>query len=483
MLIRIKNLLLYLIIFSFTNIASASVCRDSYADIVAPLIPAVVNISTIQKSTSLQPEQFSPFPENSPFEEFNKFFEQYGQMPDTEEDEESRDEAKPTSAGSGFIISAEGHIVTNYHVVDQAETITVILSNDQKLDAKLIGYDNRTDLALLKVESKTPLPFVKFGNSDESRVGDFIIAIGNPFGLGSTVTSGIISAQARDIHTNSGNLIDNFIQTDAAINRGNSGGPMFNLKGEVIGINFAIVSPTGSNIGIGFAVPSSAAKPVIEQLIKTGKMRYGWLGVIIQSTDDVAEGLGLADGIGSLVASVTSGSPAEKAGIQVGDIILKFDGKDITSSRKLSRIVAETLIGKKVEVDIMSKGKRKTISLTVSELDSKPETASLAKNKNDKNIYGMNLSPITPSLRSKLNIQNEIKGVLVISVERKSIATRHGIKRGDIISAINQQVINTPEELLNIVNEAKKAQRKSVMILIYRDGGNLFLSMPITDKP
>ncbi len=483
MLIRTKFSLLCLIIFSFTNIASASVCTDSYADIVAPLIPAVVNISTVQKATSLQPGQFSPFPENSPFEEFNKFFEQYGQMPDMEEDEDAGGDIKPISAGSGFIISAEGHVVTNYHVIEQAETITVILSNDQKLDAKLIGYDNRTDLALLKVESKTPLAFVKFGNSDESRVGDFIIAIGNPFGLGSTVTSGIISAQARDIHTNSGNLIDNFIQTDAAINRGNSGGPMFNLKGEVIGINFAIVSPTGTNIGIGFAVPSSAAKPVIEQLIKNGKMRYGWLGVVIQSTDDVAEGLGLPDGVGSLVTSVASGSPAEKAGIKVGDIVLKFDGKEITSNRKLSRIVAETPIGKKVEVEIMSNGKRKTINLIVSELNAKTEAASITKNKNDKNIYGMNVAPITPSLRSKLNIQNEVKGVLVTSVERKSIAMRHGIKRGDIISAINQQAVNTPEELLSIINEAKKNQRKSVMVLIYREGGNLFLSMPITEKP
>lgn len=480
MLRKTKILLLHLIILGFTSIANASVCRDSYADIVGPLIPAVVNISTVQKTTS---GQFSPFPENSPFEDFNRFFEQYGQMQDMEEDEENREDIKPVSAGSGFIISTEGHIVTNYHVVEQAETITVILSDDQKLDAKLIGYDNRTDLALLKVESKTPLPFVKFGNSDESRVGDFIIAIGNPFGLGSTVTSGIISAQARDIHTNSGNLIDNFIQTDAAINRGNSGGPMFNLKGEVIGINFAIVSPTGANIGIGFAVPSSAAKPVIEQLVKTGKMRYGWLGVAIQSTDDVAEGLGLADGVGSLVTSVANGSPAEKSGIQVGDIILKFDGKEITSSRKLSRIVAETPIGKKVEVEIMSKGKRKAINLTVSELDTKTETANITKNKNDKNIYGMNLTPLTPSIRSKINLQNEIKGVLVTSVERKTTAMRHGIKRGDIISAINQQIVNTPEELLNIIDEAKKNQRKSVMVLIYRDGGNLFLSMPITEKP
>ena len=258
-----------------------------------------------------------PFPEGLPLEEFNKFFERFERVPDEYEEDSSA--LKPSTAGSGFLISSDGYIVTNYHVIEEAQKITVTLSDDQKLEAKLIGFDNRTDLALLKVEAKTALPFVKFGNSEEDRVGDRIIAIGNPFGLGGTVTSGIISSQTRDISNNPSNIIDNFIQTDAAINRGNSGGPMFNMKGEVIGINFAIISPTGANIGIGFAVPSSIAKSVVEQLKKDGKIHRGWIGVSIKPTDEISESLGLSEGLGSLIANVAKDSPAEKAGIQTGD--------------------------------------------------------------------------------------------------------------------------------------------------------------------
>ena len=390
-------LIIFTILGIFTNANANIAIRNSYADIVEPLIPAVVNISVIQKD--LPKGRMDSF-EGSGLEEFYKFFEYFGQMPGMEDDENSNNQ-KPNSAGSGFIISPDGYIVTNHHVIDMAEKITVTLSDDRKLEAKLIGSDSRTDLALLKVESKTPLAFVKFGNSDESRVGDFVIAVGNPFGLGSTVTSGIISAQARDIQTNSGNIIDNFIQTDASINRGNSGGPMFNMKGEVIGINFAIFSPTGGSVGVGFAVPSSAAKNIIDQLMKTGKVHHGWLGVVIQSTADITEGLGIEDGKGALVTSVAISSPAEKAGIQVGDIILRFDGKEITSNKKLPRIVSETPIGKKVSVELMSKGKKKTISLVVGEIDGKLDLVKNNNITNDKNIYGMNLSPITEEIKHK----------------------------------------------------------------------------------
>lgn len=479
---RIPSYFIIILLLHTLNIRiafAANYC-ESYADIVQPLLPAVVNISIVSKNNVNNFNQF--FPEGSPFEEFNKLFEErFNLIPEEEGANESI--SKPLPAGSGFIISPDGYVVTNYHVIEQADKVIVTLSNDQKLDANVIGYDNRTDLALLKVSSKTPLPFVKFGNSDENRVGDVIIAIGNPFGLGGTVTSGIISSQARDIGFSSLNIIDNFIQTDAAINHGNSGGPMFNTKGEVIGINFAIVSPTGNNIGIGFAIPSSVAKVIVEQLMKTGKINRGWLGVAIQPTDQVSESLGLEEGVGALVSNVTSGSAAEKAGIQVGDIILKFDGKDITSSKKLPRIVAETPVGKNVNVEIMSNGKHKIVPLTVGEIDGQNDQEVKADNsKSVKSSYGMNLSEITPELRQKLNIANNIKGVLVTGLDRKSIASKHGIKKGDVISSVNQNLVSKPEDLFKAINEAKNNKRKSVMLLIYRAGGSVFLSIPVTEK-
>lgn len=467
----------FVTIFLSNNVLANTSNRDSYADILEPLIPAVVNISIVQKVS--KKEDRNVFPQGSGMEEFYKFFEHFGQLPGMEEDEDSRSENKLNSAGSGFIISPEGYIVTNHHVIEDAEKITVTLSNDQKLEAKLIGSDSRTDLALLKVESKIPLSFVKFGNSDESKVGDFVLAIGNPFGLGSTVTSGIISAQARDINTNSGNIIDNFIQTDASINRGNSGGPMFNMKGEVIGINFAIFSPTGGSVGVGFAVPSSSVKPIIDQLIKTGKVRHGWLGVVIQSAEDIAEVLGIKEGAGALVVSVGAGSPAEKAGIQVGDIILQFDGNNISTSKKLPRIVASTAIGKNVSVELMSKGKIKTITLVVGEVDAKSPVADNISSNDKKNIYGMVLQGLNDEFRNKFNIHNLIKGVLVLKVEPKSFAIKYGIKRGDVIGAVNQQSVSFPEEISKIIEEAKKMKRKSVMIQIHRHNRVIFLNVPI----
>ncbi|MGB4192058.1 MAG: Do family serine endopeptidase [Rickettsiales bacterium] len=461
--------------------ASENICLG-YADIVEPLIPAVVNISIISKNTNLTMGQMLNFPEGAQLEEFNKLFERFNLL--QEEDEgEKEDLTKPLPAGSGFIISSEGYIVTNYHVVNQADKIIVTLSNDQKFEATLVGFDNRTDIAVLKVVSKNPLPFVKFGNSDTHRVGDVVIAIGNPFGLGGTVTSGIISAQARDINASSLNIIDNFIQTDAAINRGNSGGPMFDTKGEVIGINFMIVSPTGDNIGIGFAVPSSVAKPVVDQLIKGGKVHHGWLGVAVQDTDSIAESLGLEEGVGALVSNVMEDSPAEKSNIQVGDIILKFDGKAITSSKKLPRIVATTAVGKKVDVEIMSKGKNKKISLVVGENDKiANKEVNLSDPKAIKSMYGMSLSELTSAMRKKLNLPSDITGIVVSAIEKKSLASRYGIKQGDIINSVNQNFINNPEELSAIVAEAKKNKRKSIVLLIYRAGGNVFLSLPVIDK-
>ena len=468
-------------LLNLSSVHAANFC-EGYADLVKPLIPAVVNISILSKNSSIDPNQILYLPEGPQLEEFNKIFEHFDISP--EEDGDKDDPLKPIPSGSGFIISAEGYIVTNYHVVDQAEKIIVILSNDQKLEAALVGFDRRTDLALLKISSKDPLPFVKFSDSDANRVGDIIIAIGNPFGLGSTVTSGIISAQARDINTSSLNIIDNFIQTDAAINRGNSGGPMFNTKGEVIGINFAIVSPTGNNIGISFAVPSSTAQPIIEQLIKTGKVQHGWLGVSTRSTDNIAESLKLSDGVGVLVSSVENASPAEKAGIKVGDLILKFDGKNINNNKKLPRIVAETPIDKKVNVEIISKGKRKIVTLIVGEIDTKSDTPEISVIDPNavKSAYGMNLSTLTPELRKEVDIPSNINGILVSSLDPKSLARNHGIKQGDLINSINQKLVTKPSDLLSIMEEAKNNNGESIMLLIYRTSGNVFLSLPILDK-
>lgn len=480
MVIRMKKIYFFILfIFTLNSINLYANSCAGYADIVQPLLPAVVNISVIGDKKSYH-QQMSPFPGGPQFEEFNKFFERFGNGLDEYEDSDLN--AKPSPSGSGFIISSEGYIVTNYHVVDEAEKIVVTLSNDEKLDAKLIGFDNRTDLALLKIESKKPLAFVNFGNSDESRVGDAIITIGNPFGLGSTVTSGIISAQARDISPSATNIIDNFIQTDAAINRGNSGGPMFNTKGEVIGINFAIVSPTGNNIGIGFAIPASIAKPIVEQIKKDGKVHHGWIGVAIQATDDISESLGLKEGAGALVSSIIKGGPAEKSGIEIGDVILKFDGKEISTHRKLSRIVAETTVGKKVKVELMSKGKPKNINLVVEEMNTDLKRDALEKdvnNKDNKSLYGMSISSITPDLRKNINIPSNINGLIVLNLDRKSVAAKHGIRKGDIIISANQKALKTPEDLINIIQDSKKNNRKSIMILINRVDGHIFLSLPV----
>lgn len=474
----IKKLKIFIIGLLFINNLSyaedVSCNCKSYADVVKPLLPAVVNISVSSKNHATK--QMTPFPEGSPLEEFNRFFERFENVPD--EFEEDNSPLKPTAAGSGFLISADGYIVTNYHVVEEAQKITITFSDEKKLDAILIGYDNRTDLALLKVDSNYPLPFVKFGNSDESRVGDKIIAIGNPFGLGGTVTTGIISSQTRDISSNPANIIDNFIQTDAAINRGNSGGPMFNMDGEVIGINFAIVSPTGTNIGLGFAVPSSIAKPVVEQLKKDGKIHRGWIGLSIKPTDEISESLGLKEGVGSLVINVAKDSPAEKAGIKPGDIVLKFDGKEISNYKKLSRIVAETAVGKKVNMELMSNGKTKNISVIVGEFNSNKEDIN-AKTNNKKLMYGMNLSALSPKNRQNYNITNNIEGIIVTFVDRRSTAAKHGIRVGDVIVSANQKILKTPEDLNAIIEEAKKNQRKSIMLLINRAGGNAFLSLPV----
>ena len=367
--ILIKTLLLFtLLVFSFSsflvNSSYASGRPESFADLATKLKPAVVNVSTTQELSSAHSFGDMPkAPPGSPFEEFFKeFFERQ------EENGSPMPRRRTQSLGSGFIIKEEGIVITNNHVITGADEINVILDDKRTFKAKLIGRDRKTDIAVLQIENKEKIqfPFVTWGNSETSRVGDWVIAIGNPFGLGGSVTAGIISARGRNIGSGP---YDNFIQTDASINRGNSGGPMFDLNGEVIGINTAIFSPSGGSVGIGFAIPSNLANRVVDQIIKFGKTQRGWLGVQIQTvTDEIAESLSLPESKGALISRVSKDGPAANAGLLPGDVILKFDGKNVEEMRQLPRIVADTDIGKKVKVAVWRKGSKKNFDVVVGEL-------------------------------------------------------------------------------------------------------------------
>lgn len=458
-----------------TEVAPPNGAPRSFADLSEKLLPAVVNISSTTKVT--QPDQDMPdmqdmpeFPEGSPFNEFFKdFMERNG----------GGGEALPsTSLGSGFIIDAsKGLIVTNNHVIKDADEIRVILSDDTTLDAKLVGKDDKTDLAVLKVDpGKNKLSAVSFGNSDTMRVGDWVVAIGNPFGLGGTVTAGIISARQRDIHSGP---YDDFIQTDASINRGNSGGPMFNLKGEVIGINTAIYSPSGGSVGIGFAIPSSLAKPVIDQILEFGRTRRGWMGVKIQTvTDEIAESMGLGSTGGALVASVTPDGPAAKAGIRQGDVIIAFNGHKLDSMRNLPRIVAETPVGKKVDVTVLRDGKKEELDLVVAELEKAEDQGLVEKETGDAEDQsgakpmelagtGLFAADLTGSVRQMYEIPEDVKGIVVTKVKPGSDAALKGMTQGDVILEINQ----TPVASLSAAKKQMGTiSGKTVLLLVDHQG-------------
>ncbi len=461
--------------------ATASQARETapetFADLAEKLLPAVVNISTTQvlRGRERGPEM-PQFPPGSPFEEFFKeFFER--------QQRQFRRPRKATSLGSGFIIDPAGYIVTNNHVIADADEITVILQNNgnTNLKAKIVGRDAKTDLALLKVDVDKPLPYVTWGDSNAARVGDWVLAIGNPFGLGGTVTAGIISARQRDINAGP---YDDFIQTDASINRGNSGGPMFNLKGEVIGINSAIYSPSGGSVGIGFAIPSALAQPVIRQLKEYGRTRRGWLGVRIQTvTEEIAESLGLEAPKGALVASVAEDGPAKAAGIEAGDVILEFDGKKVTEMRRLPRIVAETPIDKRVKVVVWRKGKKKVFEVKVGELE-EAEAAGLvstgeAEPERTIDDLGLALAEITPTLREEFEIGDEVEGVLITEVKGDSVAADKGLRPGDVIVEVGQEEVKSPSQVARMVEKAKKEGRKSVLLLVDRGGDLRFVALKL----
>lgn len=479
--------------------AAAAAPAAGFADLAEKLLPAVVNVATTQ---IIQPDH-SPgdrdpgdsgpesrrapdmpqFPPGSPFEDFFKqFFDKQGRGgPDSAP-------RRMQSLGSGFIVDAAGYIVTNNHVIDGADEIRVTLHDNRKFNAKVVGRDAKTDIALLKVDSPKSLPSVHFGNSDTARVGDWIVAIGNPFGLGGSVTVGIVSARARDINAGP---YDDFIQTDASINRGNSGGPMFNLSGEVIGINTAIYSPSGGSIGIGFAVPSALAKNVVDQLRKYGHTRRGWLGVNIQTvTDDIAESLGLDKAKGALVARVTDKGPAAEAKVEPGDVILKFDGHDITEMRRLPRMVAETPVGKTVDVVVWRKNKEVPLRVKLQELEENDQVASAPKGGGPSSkqpavpeatvsALGMSLSQLTTETRERFDVPEKTKGVLITKVNDGTSAAERDLRAGDVIVEVAQEEVSAPEQVLKKINEARSAGRKSVLVMVERKGEQRFVGLPI----
>jgi serine protease Do len=444
-------------------------------ELVARLLPSVVSIQaqhTPGANSRATPRRGSPFEEY-----FKRYFDR------------NPGRRRGSAMGSGFVIDKAGYIVTNHHVIANATRVRVIFSDGRKLAAKIVGKDRRADLALLKVESKTPLAALPWGNSDKMLVGQDVIAIGNPFGLSSTVTKGIISARSRFLpnmgRISASGFVD-FLQTDAAINKGNSGGPLFNLKGEVIGINTAIYSRVGTNVGIAFAVPSNLARPIVEQLRKFGRTRRGWLGVHIREVGpDVAKTIGLARPTGAIVVNVFPGSPAAVAGLLAGDVILTFNGQTVPNSRKLPQIVAATEVGKAVDVVVWRKSKgRMTFKVKLGEL----EKATLSKKKGGKGavpdgagaILGMQLSPMTPKLKRQYQIAADV-GVVVVNVARGSEAARKGIRPGHVILELDLVKVKTPIDVRKLLVKARKDRKRAVLVLLQRGQDRNFVSLRIAN--
>ncbi len=473
----IFGLLVALAVAISTQPASARSAPESFADLAEKLLPAVVNISSSQVVRTTQRQEIPQAPPGSPFEDFFKeFF-----------DRNQREGAprRAASLGSGFIIDKSGFIVTNNHVIAEADEITVILHDDSRHPATVIGRDPKTDLALLKIETDLELPHVNWGDSTKARVGDWVVAIGNPFGLGGTVTAGIISARQRDINQGP---YDSFIQTDASINRGNSGGPMFNMDGRVIGVNTAIFSPTGGSVGVGFSIPASIAERVVNQLREFGRTKRGWLGVRIQTvTDEIAESLGLDEPAGALVADVTKDGPAQQGQIEAGDVILEFDGKAVEEMRDLPRIVAETEIGKPVEVDVWRKGKRRVVKVVVGELEEErpvlastgPRGDAIEPEEAEIESLGVAVTAITDEMREQFNVPEDVKGVLITGVTADSGAAEKGLRPGDVIVEVNQEEVSSPGQIAAKVSEAVDNDRRSVLLLVNRNGDLRFVAVRV----
>ncbi|SDZ78402.1 DegQ family serine endoprotease [Rubrimonas cliftonensis] len=447
--------------------AAAQERPPSFADLAEQLSPAVVNISTRQSVGAAGPQPPN-IPEGAPFEDlFRDFFERNQRGP-----------RSVSSLGSGFVIDPSGVIVTNNHVIENADEIVANFSDGSSLPATLLGTDPKTDIAVLKVEPTSPLISVDLGDSDAIRVGDWVLAIGNPFGLGGSVSAGIVSARNRDINAGP---YDDFIQTDAAINRGNSGGPLFNLEGQVIGVNTAIISPSGGSIGIGFSVPSNLVNNIVAQLREYGQTRRGWLGVRIQTvTPEIAEGLDLDPARGALIADVTRGGPAAEAGMEPGDVIVTFDGQDVDEMRDLPRIVADTAVGADVPVGVWRKGSLQTLRVEVGLLEEN-EVATLPDGANGAPSaeLGMTLEALTAETRANLGLDEDVEGVVVSAVESDSPAAEKGVRPGDVIVEVAQTPVSQPREVVAKIDEARKARRSTVLLLLQTAGELRFVALSL----
>jgi serine protease Do len=454
--------------------------HQSFAPLVKKVSPAVVNISVTQSGASDTmaegpAEGTAPDFRNSPFDEFlRRFFEQqnpngqrhlFPQMPGGQ--------PHRIALGSGFIIDPSGYVVTNSHVVGNAGKVEVTLQDNSKYPAKIIGRDPKTDIALLKIKADKPMPYVSFGDSGASQVGDWVMAVGNPFGLGGTVTTGIISARGRDIHSGP---FDDFLQIDAPINRGNSGGPTFNLDGQVIGINTAIYSPNGGSVGIGFAVPSNIAKTVVAQLKEHGKVSRGWLGVQIQEvTPAIAASLGLQGEHGALVAVVTPNSPGAKAGLKQGDVVLSFNGNDVSRLRDLPRLVAETAPDSEAKLKVWRNGQTVDLQAALGELPNNEQVASATDQEDEDasaraDALGMHFAPLSSRLRRELHTGKDVQGVVITRIDPGSAADEVGLSEGDIVVAIDQQPVKSPQEAAAKLKEAAGSAKKSALLLLNRRG-------------
>jgi len=446
---------------------SVQIAPPSFAKLIEAVQPAVVSIAS---NRPMDPRMMQR--EGSPLQ---RFYEQRsrGQSP------ENMPDARVQAVGSGFIVDPEGYIVTNNHVIKGAGEITVVLQDGTRYTAKVKGRDPKTDLALLKIEAPEELAYVRFGDSDKASVGDWVIAVGNPFGLGGSASAGIISARGRDIQSGP---YDDYLQIDAPINRGNSGGPLFDASGKVIGVNTAIFSPGGGNVGIGFAIPASLAAPVIAELKSEGRVARGWLGVQIQSVDEaLAETLDLEKQDGALVASVQPDSPAARAGFEIGDVILAFGDQKVTGARDLPRIVADSDRGDEVTVTVWRDGKRKSLDVTLGSLPGE-QTVAMAESEDvgdDTPKLGVTLSALSAEAKQHFNLSEDEVGVLIVDVARNSPAARIGLQRGDIISRVGRTSVTKPEEVVSEIKRAARGEDKSVLLLIKRDGINRFVAVPL----
>ncbi|MEP6826470.1 MAG: Do family serine endopeptidase [Aestuariivirga sp.] len=474
--------------------ASVAQAFPDIADLAEKLLPAVVEIS-VQSKNPDAPQQSGPSDQNpfkDFFDEFLKRKQQQGNKDETPKDNgkdsgkdsgnnnQSKDAPVPdnlvNSMGSGFVIDPKGIIVTNNHVVGDAISIQVHLQDGTLLKAELVGHDPKTDIAVIRVKPDHDLPSVSFGDSDKARIGQWAVAIGNPFGLGGSVSLGIVSARGRDINAGP---YDDYFQTDAAINKGNSGGPLFNLQGEVIGVNTAIFSPSGGSVGIGFSVPSNEAKSVAEQLMKFGETRRGWLGVKLQTlTPDVAEGLGMQKAHGALIADVTGGGPSEKAGVKAGDVIIGFDGRVIDDSRVLRRVVAQTEVGKEIEVKVLRDGKEQVLKVTLGRLEEGEKLAAAADTKKSDTpaaatvqILGMTLSDLTDETRKTFKLDDKVAGAVISDVAKDGSAAEKNLAAGDVISEAGGKPVATAQDVAAAVDQASKDGKNSVLVLVAH-GGN-----------